>query len=93
MTNDVEHLFMCLFIGHLSIFFGKKVCSGSLPVFELGDFLFVCFGPHCTARGILVPPPGIEPVSPAVEVQSPNHWTTREFPGWVIFIEFGELKK
>ena len=24
--------------------------------------------------------PGIEPASPAVEVQSPNHWTAREFP-------------
>ena len=28
---------------------------------------------------ILVPWPGIEPVPPAVEVWSPNHWTTREF--------------
>ena len=28
----------------------------------------------------LVPHPGIEPTSPAVEAQSPNHWTTREFP-------------
>ena len=24
--------------------------------------------------------PGIEPVPPAVEAQSPNHWTAREFP-------------
>ena len=23
---------------------------------------------------------GIEPMAPAVEMQSPNHWTTREFP-------------
>ena len=30
--------------------------------------------------GILVPRPGIEPVPPAVEAQSPNHWTAREFP-------------
>ena len=28
----------------------------------------------------LVPHPGIEPTPPAVEAQSPNHWTTREFP-------------
>ena len=27
---------------------------------------------------ILVPWPGIEPVPPAVEVRSPNHWTTKE---------------
>ena len=30
--------------------------------------------------GILVSPPGIEPGPPIVGVQSPNHWTTREFP-------------
>ena len=24
---------------------------------------------------------GMEPMPPAVEAQSPNHWTTREFPG------------
>ena len=32
------------------------------------------------ACGILVPQPGIEPLYPGVEVQSPNHWTTRELP-------------
>ena len=30
--------------------------------------------------GILVPPPGIEPVAPALGVQSLSHWTTREIP-------------
>ena len=29
---------------------------------------------------ILVPWPGIEPVPPTVEAQSPNHWTTGEVP-------------
>lgn len=29
---------------------------------------------------ILVPQPGIEAIPPSVEVQSPNHWITREFP-------------
>ena len=38
------------------------------------------FWPHCVARRILVPWPGIKPVPPAVEVQSLNHWTTREVP-------------
>ena len=28
--------------------------------------------------GILVPQPGIEPVTPVVEAQSLNHWTARE---------------
>ena len=30
--------------------------------------------------GILVPRPGIEPLLPAVEAQSFNHWTAREVP-------------
>ena len=33
--------------------------------------------------GILVPRPGIEPVPPAVEARSPNHWSTTEVPNWV----------
>ena len=32
------------------------------------------------ARGILVAQAGTEPTPPAVRVQSPNHWTTREVP-------------
>ena len=32
------------------------------------------------ACGILVPQPGPEPTPSAVKVQSPNLWTTREFP-------------
>ena len=33
-----------------------------------------------TACRIFVPQLGIEPGSSVVNVQSPNHWTTREFP-------------
>ena len=43
-------------------------------------FPFFVFATVHTARGILVPRPGIEPVAPAVEAQSPNHWTAREVP-------------
>ena len=32
------------------------------------------------ACGILVPLPGIELTYPAVEAQSPDHWTAREAP-------------
>ena len=39
---------------------------------------FVFFRPRHVPCRILVPRPGIEPTSPAVETQSPNHWTTRE---------------
>ena len=49
--------------------------------------LFGFFGgflPHCTACGILVPQPRIEPMPPAVEAQSLNHWTAREVPGFFL---------
>ena len=35
---------------------------------------------------ILVLQPGIEPGPPALEAQSLNHWTTREFPQWATLI-------
>ena len=41
---------------------------------------FLFFWLCCLACGILVPGPGIEPAPSAVKAQSPNHWTTREFP-------------
>ena len=44
--------------------------------------VFVClfFWLHLASCGILVPLPEIEPGPLAVWVQSPNHWTAREFP-------------
>ena len=45
---------------------------------------FFIFWLHCTACRILVPQPGIEPVPLAVEMWTPNHWTTGEFP-WGLF--------
>ena len=44
-------------------------------------FLFFGFWLCSTAYGILVPQLGIEPMPPAVEVYSPNHWIAREFYG------------
>ena len=44
---------------------------------------FVCF--DWTACEILVPLPRIEPLLPAVEAWSPNHWTAREFPFGGVF--------
>ena len=38
---------------------------------------FFFFGHGCLACRILVPLPGIKPMSTAVEVQSPNHWTAK----------------
>ena len=40
-------------------------------------FFFLIFWP-CRTHGILVPRPGIEPVPPAVKVQSCSYWNTRE---------------
>ena len=42
--------------------------------------LFNFLSAHHVTCGILVPRPGIEPVSPAVEPPSPNPWTAREVP-------------
>ena len=38
----------------------------------------LCFWPYHPACGLLITPPGIESVLPAVEVQSLNDWTARE---------------
>ena len=38
------------------------------------------------ACGILVPQPGIEPRPSAVKAWSPNHWTAKEFPSFIIFL-------
>ena len=43
--------------------------------------IFCFLAPPLGLRGrILVPRPGIEPMPPAVEAETPNHWTAREFP-------------
>ena len=44
----------------------------------------------CAACRILVPCPGFKPVPPAVEAQSPNHWTAREAPT-VAFLQVSDL--
>ena len=44
----------------------------------LGMHLSLSFFSARPRWGILVPQPGIEPTPSALEVQSFNHWTTRE---------------
>ena len=46
---------------------------------------------HRTAHGILGPRPGVEPMSLALEVQSPNHQATMEVPISVSFLEILSL--
>ena len=48
--------------------------------FKNSSYLFIYLWPSHAACGILGPPPGIEPMAPAVEAQSLNPWTAREVP-------------
>ena len=49
-------------------------------VFFLINFFFFNLWSHCMACRILFSWAEIQSRSPAVEAQSPNHWTTKEFP-------------
>ena len=53
--------------------------NGKLVRFYFG-FLPFCllFWLYHVACGIFIPLPGIEPIPPAMEVRSLNHWTIRE---------------
>ena len=63
---------------------GFHVFKCSIQVSILFYFIFwLC----CSACGILVPLPGIKPASSALEVQSLNHWTTREIPDLHSFLD------
>ena len=53
-------------------------------LFPDGMCLLFYFWLHHTTCGILIPQPGIKPVSPALEAQSPNHWTAKEVPQWIL---------
>ena len=57
---------------------GENTNSEILIFVSVSLFFFFFFG-HMACR-VLIPQPGIEPVSPVVEVWSLNHWTAREFP-------------
>lgn len=53
---------------------------------EGGIFLFLFYVSFLATRmawRILIPPPGMEPVLPAVEAQCSNQWATREILGGV----------
>lgn len=54
------------------------ICSVCIIILIVGLIwdLFLSFG--CMSCGILAPPPGTEPVPCEVELQSLNHWTSRE---------------
>lgn len=64
-----------------------KICVTAInPIFQVAGVLVILvylfiFWLHCIACSILVPQAAIKLCPLAVEVQSHNHWTAREFPG------------
>ena len=56
----------------------------SLLLYESSPFKMLFIWSLCAACGISVPWSGTNPAPPAVTVQSPNHWTTREVPKSVL---------
>lgn len=57
---------------------GKELKTSVVNHIGVFDNAFVCFFDLVVACGILVPWRGIKPVTPALEMQSFKHWTTRE---------------
>ena len=69
------------------VYFLVFICLGSTISCEFsGSF----FGQFRTACGILVPQPEIQPRPLAVKAQSPNDWTTKEFPKqwFLLYVSF-----
>ena len=80
-----------LFMVQNIVILGKCCMCAWTGMFYMGLFglAYSCFV-SVSACGILVPWLGIEPRPLAVEVQSPNHRTTREFPIHFFYI-FSDL--
>ena len=79
--SSIHGIFQARVLEWGAIAFSNKLSN--LPI-RRQPYLFF-FGPHHTACGILVPPPGIEPTSSALGAQSFNHWTIREVPEAICF--------
>ena len=75
---------MNMLISHSAVPGTYKVYNKCLLNKQIDEWMsehhFYLFWPHQSVCGIWVPWPGIEPTSSEVEVQSLNHWTTREIP-------------
>lgn len=61
------------------------------PFKKLFKFIFIFWLHQKSAGGILVPWPRVEPKSPAVEVQSLNHWITKEVSDSTSFFFFNKV--
>ena len=85
MVPQNKKLFGTITMEGLGLFPDPEMPSGKwmfLLWFFCACYLFCFYFCLCQAvHGILVVPcPGIEPVTPAVEVRRLHHWTTREVP-------------
>ena len=69
---------MCCHEGHHTPGHQSFVVVVVLGFFKIDLYSFWL---HREACGILVPRPGIKPMSPEVEAWSPNHWTARKVLG------------
>ena len=72
MYHLIDNIFLSFFKG---VFF-----------FFLNQFKFVYLLTAPLGMWDLVPWPGIEPMTPAVEARSLNHWTTREVQHFPFFV-------
>ena len=70
---------MLLCLGIIWTYFSNDRQGVELVHYQPFEICVVC------GCGTLVPQPGIKPEPPVVEVQSLNHWTTREVPGGISF--------
>ena len=85
-TNGVYHFINPDFFLLLFPFPQYLSRKATLNIYIYFFFLFfLIFSLHITACRILVAQPGIESMPLAVEVQSLNHWTTKEVPSYVYF--------
>ena len=67
--------------GRLSFCFDFLNTLSILKMRAIGPGKYFFFSPlHGAARGTLVLLPGNDPMPPAVEAWSPNHWNAREVP-------------
>ena len=68
--------------------YNKSILKKVFNFDKINLSLFFFFWPHLASCGMLVPQPGIEPGATAVKAPSTNHWTTREFPKFIIVFDF-----
>ena len=85
-TTGIENVSELEVLFQLTYYPCFKFSSAKLeiPVFSwyvilfIAEFISSFFG--CMACGTLVPQPGSNPMPPAVEMGSPNHWTAKAVP-------------